>query len=135
MAVLDLYNAANIQRSDPVLLHGDFGLHNLVFRSDFSVAGVFDYSDASLGDCHYDFRSLVLDVGEQELFKAACTAYQHETGRVIDQQCVFLYNAVLALSYLAYRAGTSPEAISCGRNLQQDLRWTRNSIARALDLR
>jgi hypothetical protein len=43
-------------------------------------------------------------------------------------------DAACAISFLAYRAGTEPDARSCGRTLAEDLKWSKHAIAKALAL-
>lgn len=57
-------------------------------------------------------------------------AYEPLTGRAISRLRIALANAVTSSSFLAFRLGVPPEAKSCGRTLDEDLRWIRSAIAR-----
>ncbi len=50
------------------------------------------------------------------------------TGTVIDRARVKLCNLACAISYLAYRQGTPADETSCGRTLDEDLRWVRSGL-------
>jgi hypothetical protein len=76
-------------------------------------------------DRHHDFRYLVFDFDRRDLLDAARAAYEPIAGRVIDTERVVLYNATCSITFLSCRDGTPPEAVSCGRTLAQDLRWSR----------
>jgi aminoglycoside phosphotransferase (APT) family kinase protein len=132
-AVIAAFEAVRVAEDDRVLVHGDLGFHNLAY--DFTedrVLGVFDYGDASWSDRHHDFRLLVFGHDHDEVLDGALAVYEPALGRKIDRSRVHLYNAAIAVSYLAYRAGTPPEADSCGRTLTEDLRWTTHAIRKAL---
>jgi aminoglycoside phosphotransferase (APT) family kinase protein len=114
-------------------VHGDIGFHNLAFDpGTLAVRGLFDFKDAAWADRHVDFRYLMFDIGRFDLLDAACDAYSKVTGYQIDRNRVVLYNAVWAISFLAFRAGTSPSALYCGRTLAGDLGWSRAALALAL---
>lgn len=130
---LELFESLPIRADDHVLVHGDLGFHNLAFDPHtLAVRGLFDFKDAAWADRHLDFRYLIFDVGRFELLDSACSAYSQRTGHQIDRSRVVLYNAVWAVSFLAFRAGTSPTAMSCGRTLAGDLAWSRSALALAL---
>ena len=132
-AVITVYENIPVAESERALVHSDVGLHNLcVDRESHTVSGVFDYYGAAWADRHHDFRYLVLDEDCDELLGAALEVYEPAVGHSIERGRVLLYNAACALSFLAFRAGTAPEKRSCGRTLEQDLRWTRLAIARTL---
>jgi hypothetical protein len=59
--------------------------------------------------------------------------YEAALNRRIERRRVFLYNAACAVAFLAQRASTGPEDRPCGRTLAEDLRWSRQAIAAALD--
>jgi hypothetical protein len=129
--VIERYEAVSIHADDRVLIHGDVGLHNLAFdpESD-AVNGVFDYDSAAWTDRHHDFRYLLFDVGREDMLDAALGVYEPATGRSIDRNRVRLYNAACAISFLAFRAGTPAEEKSCGRTLDEDVRWVRTALAK-----
>lgn len=132
-AVVARHDAVAVDESDRVLVHGDVGFHNLGIDDDNrTVHGIFDYDEMAFADRHHDFRYLVFDFDRLDLLDAARAAYEPIAGRVIDSDRVLLYNAACAITFLAYRDGTPPEELSCGRTLAQDLRWSRHAIARVL---
>ena len=119
--------------ADRVLLHGDVGFHNSVVEPGTdALAGVFDYDSAAWADRHHDFRYLVshrpLAEGEWKL-DGALETYEPATGLRIDRGRVRLCNAAGAICFLAFRRGVPPEAVSCGRTLAEDLRWTRTALS------
>ena len=63
---------------------------------------------------------------------AALSVYEPFVGHTIKRGRVLLYNAACAITFLAFRVGKRPEQRSCGRTLEQDLRWSRHAIARVL---
>lgn len=130
--VMQEYESVLVAPDDRCLVHSDLGLHNVAIDPDSdAVQGVFDYEDAAWADRHHDFRFLVFDLEQNALFDAALSVYEARTGRRIQRDRVWLYNAACALTFLAYRAGKDPEERSCGRTLAEDLRWSRFAISRA----
>jgi hypothetical protein len=129
--VIERYETTTVDASDRVLVHGDVGLHNLALdpESD-AVNGIFDYDSAAWADRHHDFRYLLFDVGREDMLEAALEIYEPEVGRTIDRDRIRLYNAACAVSYLAFRVGTTPDQKSCGRTLAEDLRWVRTALAK-----
>jgi hypothetical protein len=129
--VIGRYEAVSIRADDRVLIHGDVGLHNLALdpESD-AINGIFDYDSAAWTDRHHDFRYLLFDVGGEDILEAALGVYEPAVGRSIDRDRVRLYNAVCAISFLAFRAGTPAEEKSCGRTLAEDVRWVRTALAK-----
>jgi aminoglycoside phosphotransferase (APT) family kinase protein len=127
------YEAVPVCEADRALVHTDVGFHNLAIDPVSRVVhGLFDYDSAAWADRHHDFRYLVFDRAGDEMLNAACGTYEPLVGRAIDRPRVLLYNAACALSFLAYRDGTEPEARSCGRTLAEDLRWSTHAVGRAL---
>jgi hypothetical protein len=120
--------------ADAVPPHWAVGLHNLALdpASD-EVNGIFDYDSAAWADRHHDFRYLLFDVGRKDMLDEALEIYEHEVGRIIDRHRIRLYNAACAVSYLAFRAGTTPDQKSCGRTLAEDLRWVRTALTTSHD--
>jgi aminoglycoside phosphotransferase (APT) family kinase protein len=130
--LLARYDAVVVDDADRVLVHGDFGFHNVAFEPDtLRVRGVFDYGDAAWWDRHHDFRYLLFDVDRDEMLDAALAVYEPLVGRTLCRRRIALYNAVSAASFLAFRLGVAPETRCCGRTLEQDLAWTRKAVARA----
>lgn len=128
LATLEAYEKMPIH--DPVLTHGDLGLHNLALAPDGSVAGIFDYDDAALADRHADFRYLMFDTTDDALLQSAIAAYRQAGGPAIDLPRVALFNAAAAIGFLADRRGHAPDARPAGRTLDEDLRWTRLALDR-----
>jgi aminoglycoside phosphotransferase (APT) family kinase protein len=127
---LAAYHATPVTPEDRVLVHADLGFHNLAFdERTLEVRGVFDYEDAAWADRHHDFRYLVFDRKGEEMLDAAIAVYEPKTGRAISRERVRLYNAACAASFLAFRTGVAPDAKSCGRTLEEDLRWIRHALA------
>lgn len=132
-AVMAAYESVAVDPADLVLAHTDVGFHNLAIDAGtHAVNGLFDYDGAACADRHHDFRYLVLDYERDELLEGALAAYEPAVGRTIDRARVVLYNAACAVTYLAFRSGHAPEERWCGRTLEEDLRWSRLAIARAL---
>ena len=132
-AVIEMYEAATISEGDRALVHTDVGFHNLgIDPASYEVCGIFDYDEAAWADRHHDFRYLLFDFDRDELLNAALSAYEAIVGRKIQLERVLLYDAACAITFLAYRAGTHPDERSCGRTLEEDLRWSRHAVARAL---
>ena len=128
--VLQVYEGLSVDPSDCVLVHSDVGLHNVaVDDATDAVNGIFDYDSAAWADRHHDFRYLVFDFGEDNLLEAALSVYEPIVGRTIDVMRVKLYNAVCALSFLALRRGVPADERSCGRTLDEDLRWANHALA------
>jgi hypothetical protein len=131
--IMRAYEDVPVSEGDRALVHADVGLHNMAIDAEsYAVQGLFDYDDAAWADRHHDFRYLVLDLERDDLLDAALSVYEPAVGHTIDRDRVFLYNAACAITFLAYRVGTSPEDRSCGRTLEQDLHWSKAAIARAL---
>lgn len=131
-AALVQYEALQIEATDYVLVHSDLGLHNLAFDPDtLTVQGIFDYEEAAWADRHHDFRYLVFDFDRSEMLEAALAVYEPAVGVQLSRQRIYLYNAVCAFGFLAYRLGTADDEKSCGRTLAEDLRWTRWACSKA----
>jgi len=129
--LIERYEALPIADRDRVLVHGDVGFHNLALDPEtWSVRGIFDYEAAAWADRHHDFRNLLFHEDRTDLLEAALAVYEAATGTTLSRRRIALYNAALAATYLAYRGGMSPDTVSCGRTLAQDLRWTRGAIDR-----
>jgi hypothetical protein len=62
------------------------------------------------------------------MLDAAIRTYEPAVGRTLDRDRIQLYNAVCAISYLAFRVGTPPEQKSCGRTLAEDVQWVRAAL-------
>ena len=128
---LDRYFSTPVPETARVLVHGDFGLHNIAFSEDGgTVEGVFDYDGAAWDDYHHDFRYLEFERGNASLLDAAAATYEAATGWSIDRRRVDLLNAVSAICFLAYRDGVAPEVVWCGRTLSEDMRWVTDALSR-----
>lgn len=133
--VLAMYEAVKPLETDRVLVHSDVGLHNLAIdAASLTVCGLFDFDSAAWADRHHDFRYLLFDYDRDEVLEAAVAVYEPAVGCTISRARVALYNAVCAISFLAYRAGRRSDERYCGRTLTEDLRWTRHAVGRALRL-
>jgi aminoglycoside phosphotransferase (APT) family kinase protein len=132
LAVTEAYLAAEAGSVDRVLVHADFGFHNLVIdpRSG-RLHGVFDYDGAALADPAHDFKYMLLDDEDETLLEAAIAAYEPAAGAALDRARIRLLNAASAVTFLAFRAGAAPAERPAGRTLAEDLRWTRLAMARA----
>ncbi len=134
--LLTEYDALDVADSDRVPVHGDLGLHNVVFHPDSAeVVGIFDFDGAAFADRHLDLRYLELHPEQPALPEAAIAAYQAITGRILSRQRLLLHNAASAFGYLAYRVGHAPEERWCGRTLDEDLGWCRHAISKLLGAR
>jgi hypothetical protein len=132
-AIMAAYERVVVAESDRVLVHSDLGLHNLAIDARTrELTGVFDYDDAAWADRHHDFRYLVLDLEHEALLEAAIASYEPLVGRKLQRGRVMLYNAACAITFLADRVGTRPDERPCGRTLEEDLRWSRQAIARSV---
>lgn len=132
-AVIERYEGLSIPEADRALVHADLGFHNIAFDPiSLKACGLFDYEGAAWADRHHDFRYLVFDFERFELLDAAISAYEAALSRKIERRRIFLYNAACAVTYLADRAGTGPDERPAGRTLAEDLRWSKESIAKAL---
>jgi hypothetical protein len=128
--VLDRYQAVTVTDADRALIHGDVGFHNLaVDPASNRINGIYDYDSAAWADRHHDFRYLLFDAGRDDMLEAALRIYEPRAGRRLDRARIRLYNAACAVCYLAFREGTPPDALSCGRTLADDLRWVRHAMA------
>ena len=112
-----------------MLVHSDLGLHNIaVDPRTAEVQGVFDYDGAAWADRHHDFRYLVFDRKGDDMLEAALEVYEPAVGVQLDRARIRRLNAACAISFLAFRCGTPPEARSCGRTLAEDLDWVRHAL-------
>jgi aminoglycoside phosphotransferase (APT) family kinase protein len=126
--------ASRRREADRALAHSDLSFHNMAIdAASLKLCGLFDYEDAAWADRHHDFRYLVFDFDRCELLDAAISVYEAALNRRIERRRAFLYNAACAVAFLAQRASTGPEDRPCGRTLAEDLRWSRQAIAAALD--
>jgi hypothetical protein len=72
---------------------------------------------------------LIFDANREDMLEAALDVYLPTTGATISRDRIRLYNAASAICYLAFRRGISPEQISCGRTLAEDLQWVRTALS------
>lgn len=129
--VIERYEAVRVSAKDRALVHGDVGLHNLALDPDTdAVNGIFDYDSAAWADRHHDFRYLLFDVDREDMLASALEVYEPAVGRQVDRDRVRLYNAVSAISYLAFRLGIPPDQRSCGRTFAEDLQWVRAALSK-----
>jgi hypothetical protein len=129
--VIERYEVVKVDATDQVLIHGDVGLHNLAVDPEIdTVNGVFDYDSAAWADRHNDFRSLLFDVGLEDMLDAALEVYEPAIGRSLDRARIRLYNVACAIGYLSFRDGVPADQKSCGRTLAEDLGWVRVALAR-----
>lgn len=129
--VLEIYEDVRVNENDVALVHGDFGFHNFALDPHtFTINGVFDYDGAAWADRHHDFRYLVFHIPTESVFRGALEVYEGDGGQHVDQSRVYIYNAICAVSFLAYRDGVPPEKNWCGRTLAEDLEWTNSALAR-----
>jgi aminoglycoside phosphotransferase (APT) family kinase protein len=130
-ALLRRYESTAVDPGDRALVHGDFGLHNVVTDpSTDEFRGIFDYGDVAWTDRHHDFRYLVFDVEREGVLEGALETYEQATGRRLDRDRIAVYHAACAASFLAFRRGVAPHAISCGRTLAEDLGWIEAALRR-----
>jgi len=130
---LEAFASLEVPDEERVLCHGDFGFHNFAFDAvDFSVKGIFDFDSASFNDPHWDLRYMVFGPTpfHYQLLDLGIETYDGCSGRTISRDRVLLYNAISAITFLAYRRGISAETVWCGRNLEEDLAWTRLAISK-----
>lgn len=129
--LLDAYDEYGAGYQDRVLVHGDFGFHNMAIEpSTGEIFGIFDYGSAAWADRHLDFRYLTFGAVQDSLLAETIFAYQNATGVVLDRGRVLLCNAAAAVSHLADRAGFGDDEIIGGRTLAGDLHWTQWALQR-----
>ena len=132
-AVIEAYESVVVADTDRALVHTDVGFHNLgIDPRTFAVQGIFDYEGAAWADRHHDFRYLVFDFDGYDTLDAASETYESATGYAIQRSRVLLYNAACAVTFLAFRAGISPDVRWCGRTLVEDVRWSQHAVTNAL---
>lgn len=128
--VLRHYDDQEAASADRVLVHGDLGFHNIAIEPGTDeLVGVFDYDNAAWADRHQDFHYLVFDIDAEPELDSALEVYEPAMGVRIDRARVRLCNAACAISFLAFRYGVPPEVRSCGRTLEEDLRWVRAALS------
>ena len=132
LSAIQAYEAAEAAVTGRVLVHADFGFHNLVIDPESGrLAGVFDYDGAALSDRSHDFKYLLFDAEDETLLEAAIAAYVPLAGVAPDRARIRLLNAASAATFLGFRAGSGPDDRPAGRTLAEDLRWTQLALARA----
>lgn len=130
LEVVATYEAQCSEAADPMLIHGDLGLHNLALAPDGTLAGVFDYGDAAVADRHRDFAYLLFDDLDDTLLRSAIAAYEASGGAPIDLQQVALCNAACAIGFMAFRRGYAADDRPAGRTIKEDMRWFLAGLAR-----
>jgi len=127
---LKMYDGVVALADDHVLVHGDLELHNIAVDPEtIEIQGVFDYDGADWAGRHHDFRYLLFDHRQEDALEAALAVYESALERTLSRHRIRLYNAVCAISFLAFRLGVPPEH-SCGRTLTEDVDWVRGALSR-----
>lgn len=130
---LEEFEVIRVDDQDRVLCHGDPGLHNLAFDSeDLSINGIFDFEGATFNDPNWDLRYLIFGPTDfhYELVDIGIQSYQDHSDRLISKQRILLYNAISAITFLAYRKGIENDTSWCGRTYDEDLAWTQLAISK-----
>jgi aminoglycoside phosphotransferase (APT) family kinase protein len=85
---------------DVVLVHGDFGLHNILFQ-DGQITAVLDWEIAKMGDPAEDLITLFISLGgyDEELLDL----YQSRTGKRISRYRLIYYHLVIILRILLFK--------------------------------
>lgn len=120
----------------PVLCHGDVGFHNMAFEpGTLDITGLFDFDDACANQPEWDLRYLTFDPKDHnhDILSRGLDAYERAGGDTPSLKRTLVFNALSAISYLAFRENVSPLTRWCGRTLEEDLAWTRLAIANAHD--
>lgn len=130
LEVVAAYDAFCAATTDPVLIHGDLGLHNLALAPEGTLAGIFDYGDAACADRHRDFAYLLFDGPDDTLLRSAIAAYEASGGAHIDLNRVALCNAACAIGFMAFRRGHGPDEKPAGRTLAEDRAWLDLALSR-----
>ena len=122
-AAIDRYREILALPSDPVLVHGDVGTHNLAFDPvTRRVTGLFDFEEASCADRHFDFKYLP-SYGPR-VTQLVLDDYRDRTGVAIDVPRMRILHLMTALSFWAWRE-EDPDAHDrlSSRNRDQALAW------------
>jgi aminoglycoside phosphotransferase len=130
---LDEFESIRVDDRERVLCHGDPGLHNLAFNSDdLSINGIFDFEGATFNDPSWDLRYLIFGPTDfhYELVDTGIQSYQDHSDRAISKQRILFYNAISAITFLAYRKGIEKDTRWCGRTYDEDLAWTQLAISK-----
>jgi hypothetical protein len=106
LTVMQAYEEIRVSPADCALVHTDLDLHLATDATAREVRGVFDYVGAARADRHHDFRYLVFDFGDDELFDAARATYERLAGHPTRNRA----------------AGRSPKTC-CGRGTPSPMRW------------
>jgi len=127
----DLLNPPPEQR---VFCHGDLGFHNVVFNDQLQPVGVFDFVTASLNEAAWDLRYFTFDPNDvdDDILSAGLESYRTFSDRPVSFHRVRFYNAIAAVTFLAYRKGIDPNTRWCGRTLKEDLHWTRLALSKLI---
>ncbi len=130
---LDEFEVIRIDDQDRVLCHGDPGLHNLAFNADdLTINGIFDFEGATFNDPNWDLRYLIFGPTDfhYELLDIGIQSYLAHSDRLISKQRILFYNAISAITFLAYRKGIENDTRWCGRTFDEDLAWTQLAISK-----
>ncbi len=99
----------------PCLVHGDYGLHNMLF-SDGKLSGLFDFTGRS-DSAHYDIGDLFLRAPD------FITHFEEGYGKRFDYHLALLYAAVNAVSKLPFMREVMPGiAVKTQRSLDEILK-------------
>lgn len=93
---------ASESRCHPVLIHGDYGFHNLLMEGD-QVQAVLDWEIAKIGDPAEEFTSLFMSLGveyDEEILRL----YQDLGGQPISLFRIYYYRIVMALRAICFNA-------------------------------
>ena len=96
---------------DRVIGHFDCHGENMAIDpSSDKLNGIFDFSDAGLGNLHKDFHSL--NRVSRDLTGRVIQRYQRLSGRTVNRTSVDLYTAVCWFSEIAYHTGAHQKALA-----------------------
>ncbi len=130
---LAVFDRLDIPAEDRVLCHGDFSFYNLVFEGpDHRINGVFDFADACYNERAWDLHLLVYGDSDQHyaLLDESIQRYRDVSGQQIKRDRVLLYNAIIALTFMASRKGVPDDETWCGRTYEQDIAWTTRALSK-----
>lgn len=75
-------------RNNPVPIHGDFNISNVLFDENLCVSGILDFAETCLGHVEDDLCSLTSEL--PFIKNDIVAAYEEASGRVIDQDLLAL---------------------------------------------
>lgn len=120
-----------LQPADPpVLLHGDFAGHNMMWDAvTASVRVFYDFEDACIGDRTYDFRYLPAQAGTLTLLRLVVQRYTEATGLEVPLDRVMAWHLRTALGDALWRSEAGVALPFGGRPPQ----WVDELAARLAD--